>query len=64
MDQFDKLMSNKYFVKSLIGTLEKQRKITLSDKWVYLTFILASNNKFIDLTLTWISKMTFNRLLT
>lgn len=32
MDQFDKLMSNKYFVKSLIGTLEKQRKITLSDK--------------------------------
>lgn len=64
MDQFDKLMSNKYFVKSLIGTLEKQRKITLSDKWVYLTFIQASNNKLIDLTLTWISKMTFNRLLT
>ncbi|XP_062602005.1 plexin-A2-like isoform X2 [Saccostrea cucullata] len=32
MDQFEKLMSNKYFVKSLIGTLEKQRKITLIDK--------------------------------
>ncbi|XP_048741622.2 plexin-A4-like isoform X2 [Ostrea edulis] len=32
MDQFDKLMTNKYFVKSLIGTLEKQRKITLIDK--------------------------------
>lgn len=53
MDQFDKLMSNKYFVKSLIGTLEKQRKITLSDKWVYLTFIYTSN-KIIDLTLTYI----------
>lgn len=56
MDQFDKLMSNKYFVKSLIGTLEKQRKITLSDKWVYLTFIYASN-KIIDLTLTFISNV-------
>lgn len=56
MDQFDKLMSNKYFVKSLIGTLEKQRKITLSDKWVYLTFIYASN-KIIDLTLTYISNV-------
>lgn len=56
MDQFDKLMSNKYFVKSLIGTLEKQRKITLSDKWVYLTFIYTSN-KIIDLTLTYISNV-------
>ncbi|KAK3104069.1 hypothetical protein FSP39_024177 [Pinctada imbricata] len=46
LDSFEALLCNKFFMKSMIGTIEKQKKITMPDNVVeYLLSALVEKNK-------------------